>query len=113
MRANGGGADFQVYVQNAEELSRHPDYLDAVSGIGREDLFYNGNRPQPKGETRYAIEHLDRFKAAGEPVLVIDYVTKRDKIDGFYRKADSRGYVPYATSRDLDVLTINRGHTPD
>lgn len=112
-RANGGGPNFQVYVQNAEELSRHPDYIDAVSGIGREDLFYNGNRPQPKGETRYAIEQLDRFKVAGKPVLVIDYVTKRDKINGFYRKAGSRGYVPYATSRDLDVLKINRGHAPN
>ena len=31
--------DFQVFVQNAEELSSHPDYVEAVSGIGREDLF--------------------------------------------------------------------------
>lgn len=112
-RTNGGGPDFRVYVQNAEELSRHPDYLAAVSGIGREDLFYNGNRPQSKSEVRYATRQLDRFKAAGKPVLVIDYVTKRDKINDFYRKASSRGYVPYATRRDLDVLTINRGHAPD
>jgi hypothetical protein len=40
-------------------------------------------------------------------------VTKRDKINDFYRKAVSHGYVPYATRRDLDVLTINRGHAPD
>jgi cysteinyl-tRNA synthetase, unknown class len=105
--------DFQVYVQNAEELSTHPDYVQTVSGIGKEDLFYDGNRRQPAGEVRWSVKQLDRFKEAGKPVLVTDYVTQRDKIDAFYRKANSHGYVPYATHRDLDVLTINRGHPPD
>ncbi len=50
---------------------------------------------------------------AGKPVLVTDHVTQRAKIDAFYRKALSHGYVPYATRRDLDVLTINPGHAPD
>jgi hypothetical protein len=31
--------DFEVFAQNAEELSSHPDYVQAVSGIGKEDLF--------------------------------------------------------------------------
>ena len=50
---------------------------------------------------------------AGKPVLVTDHVTQWAKIDAFYRKALSHGYVPYATRRDLDVLTINPGHAPD
>jgi endo-alpha-1,4-polygalactosaminidase (GH114 family) len=50
---------------------------------------------------------------AGKPVLVTDHVTQWAKIDAFYRKALSHGYVPYATRRDLDVLTINLGHAPD
>jgi cysteinyl-tRNA synthetase, unknown class len=105
--------NFQVFVQNAEELSQHPDYVQAVSGIGKEDLFYNGNRRQPAGEVRWSVQQLDRFKAAGKPVLVTDYVTKRAKINAFYEKASAHGYVPYATRRDLHVLTINRGHAPD
>jgi len=105
--------DFQVFVQNAEELSRYPDYVQTVSGIGKEDLFYNGNRRQPADEVRWSVKQLDSFKEAGKPILVTDYVTQRDKIDAFYRKAEARGYVPYATRRDLDVLTINRGHGPD
>jgi hypothetical protein len=44
---------------------------------------------------------------------VTDYVTERAKIDAFYDKAHSKGYVPYATRRALNVLTINRGHAPD
>ncbi len=105
--------DFRVFVQNAEELSRYPDYVQTVSGIGKEDLFYDGNRRQPASEVRWSVKQLDRFKEAGKPVLVTDYVTQRDKIDAFYKKAQSHGYVPYATRRDLDVLTINRGHEPD
>ena len=105
--------NFSVFVQNAEELSVHPDYVQAVSGIGKEDLFYNGNRRQPSAETEYSIEQLDRFKAAGKPVLVTDYVTKRRLINNFYTKAETRGYVPYATKRSLGVLRINPGHQPD
>ena len=89
--------NFKVFVQNAEELSRHPDYVRAVSGIGKEDLFYDGNGRQPADEVRWSVKQLDRFKAAGKPVLVTDYVTRRAKLDAFYGKALSRGYVPYAT----------------
>jgi endo-alpha-1,4-polygalactosaminidase (GH114 family) len=38
-------SDLQVFVQNAEELSDHPDYVQAASDIGKADLFYNGNPP--------------------------------------------------------------------
>ena len=112
-RETKGHPDFQVYVQNAEELSVHPDYVQTVSGIGKEDLFYNGNRRQPDSEVRWSVRHLDTFKATSKPVLVTDYVTERPKIDAFYDKAHAHGYVPYATGRDLDVLRINRGHAPD
>jgi len=112
-RATPGHSDFQVFVQNAEELSVHSDYVQAVSGIGKEDLFYNGNHRQPAAETSYSIRQLERFKEAGKPVLVTDYVTERPKIEAFYEKAHAHGYVPYATRRALDTLTINRGHAPD
>ena len=46
-------------------------------------------------------------------MLVTDYVTKTRQIGGFYAKANARGYVPYATRRDLAVLRINRGYEPD
>jgi cysteinyl-tRNA synthetase len=105
--------NFKVFVQNAEELSRHPDYVRAVSGIGKEGLFYDGNGRQPADEVRWSVKQLDRFKAAGKPVLVTDYVTRRAKIDAFYGKALSRGDVPYATRRALNALTVNPGHEPD
>lgn len=112
-RVTKGHPDFQVFVQNAEELSTHPDYVATVSGIGKEDLFYNGNRRQPISETNWSVTHLDVFKAAGKPVLVTDYVTKkRARIDSFYEKARTHGYVPFATRRDLHVLPKYPGPEP-
>jgi uncharacterized protein (TIGR01370 family) len=75
--------NFEVFVQNAEELSSHPDYVQAVSGIGEEDLFYNGNTRQPDAAVRWSVQQLDRFKEAGKPVRVTYYVTRRAKIDAF------------------------------
>jgi len=102
-----------VFPQNAEELTSHADYVEAVSGIGKEDLWYDGDTPQPDSEVQWSLEHLDAFKDAGKIVVVVDYVTERNLIDDFYGKAESAGYIPYATTRELDRITINPDHEPD
>ncbi len=76
-------------------------------------MFYNGNKRQPQSETTWSASRLDEFKTSGKPVLVTDYVTKTRQIDDFYARANAKGYVPYATRRDLDVLRVNRAHEPD
>ncbi len=103
---------FGIFPQNGEELLRHSDYLHAVTGIGLEDTWYDGNPPQPPSHTAAVVAALDAFRRAGKLVLVTDYVTIRPLIDDFYAKALSRGFVPYATVRDLDVLTVNQVTRP-
>lgn len=105
--------DFWVVPQNGEALAYHSDYVQMVTGIGKEDLWYDDNTPQPPAYTAEAIADLDVFRQAGKLVLVTDYVTQGNLVDDFYSKAESKGYVPYATVRDLDRLTINPGHEPD
>ncbi|HYE21847.1 MAG TPA: hypothetical protein VEA69_25635 [Tepidisphaeraceae bacterium] len=39
-------------------------------------------------------------------------MTKVKPINGFYAKALTKGYVPYASVRELDRLTVNKGHEP-
>jgi len=112
-RVTKGKAGFAVLPQNGEGLSAHADYVQSVTGIGKEDTWYNDNLQQPKSYTAEVIENLDVFKGAGKLVLVVDYVTQKSRIDDFYAKSEARGYVPYATVRDLDRLTINPGHEPD
>lgn len=101
-----GKPGFGVFVQNGEELATHPDYVAAVAGIGREDTWYNDNTPQPPDLTATVVSHLDTFRQAGKLVLVIDYVTRPELADRVYARASARGYVPYATVRGLDRLTI-------
>ncbi len=112
-RSRPGMTSFGIFPQNAEGLGNHQDYVGIVTGIGREDVWYNGDDPQSPEETAAAIAGLDQFRKEGKLVLVTDYVRKPENIDDFYAKAKAKGYVPYATVRDLDSLTINHGHEPD
>lgn len=112
-RVTLGRAAFGVFPQNGDSLASHADYVAAVTGIGREDLWYLDNSPQPAVAINEALANLDVFRAAGKLVLVTDYVTEPTPIDDFYSKARARGYIPYATVRDLDRLTVHTGHAPD
>lgn len=112
-RVTKGKTNFGVFPQNGEALALHPEYLEVVTGIGREDTWYNENTPNPTDHIEYVLYYLDIFKQAGKLVLVIDYVTQQNLIDDFYSKAQVKGYIPYATVRMLDKITINPGHEPD
>lgn len=108
-----GGADFGVFPQGGFGLAGHADYVAVTTGIGNEDNWFNDNRRNGKGETAEILDSLDAFKKAGKLVLVTDYVTKTPLIKDFYTNARSKGYVPYATVRPLNKLTINKGFEPD
>ena len=117
---------FLVFPQNAPELAEDPDYMPAVAGIGKEDLYYGA---ESDGEATLAWDteaweqDLDRFTAAGKLVLSVDYpfddedepsfgAGARSMIDDGYTRAAARGYVHYATVRNLNFLTRNPGHAP-
>jgi len=112
-RNKTGNSNFGVFPQNGEGLSTHSDYVQIVTGIGREDTWYTDNDPNPEEDINLVLAHLDVFRGAGKLVLCTDYVTEDNLIDDFYAKAIAKGYVPYATTRELDTLTINKGHEPD
>ncbi len=108
---------FGVFPQNAEELgTRFPDYLETVTGIGVEDLYYGYPRdhaPSPPEWTAEREAILDQWVAAGKLVLTIDYTRVPEQIDDAYARSRARGYVPFVTVRSLGLLIINEGHEPD
>jgi len=112
-REASNNTGFGVFPQNGETLSNHPDYLDTVTGIGKEDTWYDGDDHQPGNYTEETITHLDRFRDAGRLVLVIDYPEDPGMIRDFYRRALEQGYVPYVSNRDLDVVNLVEGFMPD
>ena len=112
-RQTSNNSEFGVFPQNGEALSIHRDYLEAVTGIGKEDTWYDGNDLQPGNYTEETIIHLDRFRDAGKLVLVIDYPEDPEKIQDFYIKAQSHGYIPYVSNRELDTIKLEDGFIPD
>ncbi len=112
-RVTKGKSNFAVFPNNGENLSSYTDYVQAVTGIGKESLWYSDNTAQSDSATASAISKLDIFKNAGKTVLVLEYPTQTGLINDFYSKAIAKNYIPYATIRDLNALTINSNHEPD
>jgi cysteinyl-tRNA synthetase len=108
---------FGVFPQNAEELGiRFPDFLQAMTGIGVEDLYYGYPRDHEPSPAEWTAEReviLDQWVSAGKLVLTIDYTAKPEQITDAYTRSHARGYVPYVTDRSLGRLRINPGFEPD
>jgi cysteinyl-tRNA synthetase len=115
-RETRGKSQFGVFPQNGEALADEPGYLDTITGIGREDIYYGNpteGQASPGGFTAELERHLDRYVAAGKLVLTVDYTRRPEQIADAYQRARQRGYVPYVTVRDLNRMTINRGYDPE
>ena len=108
---------FYIFPQNAPELAGlTTGYLDNVDGIGQEDLYYGydaDDRPTPPSVTLELERHLDRFRNAGKLVLTVDYAASPAHVTDAYARARAKGYVPLATVRGLDRLTVSPGQEPD
>jgi cysteinyl-tRNA synthetase, unknown class len=103
--------DFIVIPQNGIELicvdcdtseDVQQDYLNAIDGIGQEDLYYgyeNDNEPSPEDEINYLKPILDRAHVAGKVILVTDYCSKSSYMDHSYNINHSSGYISFAADQ--------------
>jgi cysteinyl-tRNA synthetase, unknown class len=108
---------FGIFPQNAEELGiLYPDFMEAMTGIGVEDLYYGYPRDHEPSPVEWTAEReaiLDQWIAAGKLVLTIDYTARAEQIADAYSSSHARGYIPYVTDRSLGRLRINPGFEPD
>jgi len=108
---------FILIPQNGNELltvdgklSASPalDYIRAIDGIGREDLFYGytaDNRETPPEAIRYMLPYLGLALENGLTVMVIDYCWQRPKIDESYRRNREERFISFAAPRrNLTVI---------
>lgn len=96
---------FLVVPQNAEELLRLKSYREAVDGIAREDLLLGrggDGKPDPAHDIKTALAHLKRARAAGLPVLVVEYLERADQRRQALALADEQGFVMLFAQRALD-----------
>ncbi len=100
----------------AEAAVQKARYFSFINAIGSEDAFYIGpaDENNPYTPDIWTIALLNEFRDAGLPVLSIEYLTQANLIQDFYMTyAPAQGYVPYASVRGLDQMTINTGFEPD
>jgi cysteinyl-tRNA synthetase len=116
-RARAQDPDFIVVAQNGVELltvdgdpaspADFP-YLQALDGVGQEELFYGYprfNRPTNPEDSRYLRQFLKTARSENLTVLVIDYCRGRDKIDDAARRCEELGFIGFASPRrELDTI---------
>lgn len=113
-RNKKGLKDFAVFCNGGEALGADQKYLNSVTGIAKEEVWYDfDKKPQPLFVTNSVTKNLDKFKNNNRLVLIIEYVDEKNAIDDVYKKAKTKGYIPYATIPSLNAITINAGHEPD
>jgi uncharacterized protein (TIGR01370 family) len=100
--------DFKVIPQNAVGLlgltENNPDssntaYLNAIDGIGVEDLWYNGN--STSSWTAGDLEFIQNAIDAGKFVLATSYPTDNAKQEAFVTNAINAGLIPFVGDRAL------------
>jgi len=124
--AKSKDSTFLIFPQNNPDLWDEQGYLDAVSGIGQEDIYYGYDGdgvPTSTEITSQWEEELGRFRDAGKPVLTVDYPFDDPntpsfssdalaRIEDAYSQSAAKGFVPYCAVRELSHLTVNPGHEP-
>lgn len=113
--ARSSSPGFIVIPQNGQELislngessgTLAAAYLDAINGLGREDLFYGytgDGEPTPANERSYMEGFLNRAKEKGKSILVTDYCSVHEDMHDSYVQNAARGYISFAADhRQLD-----------
>ncbi len=100
-------ADAAVAVQNAEELLTDDDYVSTIDAVGKEDLYAGVNhdgRPNTKAGVRWSKELLNKAKAKGKGVYVVEYVGGKAAAQ-VKEKARRDGFVASTGGRLLSAAT--------
>ena len=95
----------------AEAARQRRRYLRMIDAIGAEDTFFFGDRDMnnPLRPQRYVLDLLEVFRAAGRPVLAIEYLSHEDKIARFLELAAEHGFAPAVGPRALDSPAATPG----
>ena len=115
--AKGIKPNFIIIPQNGHELlTKNGEetgtlalaYLDAIDGVGREDLFYgydDDDAATPALERDHMVPFLDIAEKRGVEVLVTDYCSTQSFVDDSYYQNAARGYISFAADqRELDNI---------
>lgn len=104
------GQDFGVFPQNGHELLQEPGYLQAITGIGREDTYFGypqDAQASPEAWTQEVESWLKKATDAGKLVLNVDYTDDPEQAALAKRLAKDNGYLEYVAGRELANLELD------
>ncbi len=99
----------EILTQNGESDGEiNIDYLKAIDGTGREDLYYGyieDDVKTSKEDSDYMLSYLNLYKNNNKKVLSIDYCFTLSKIDDSYNLNYENGFISFAAEkRELDII---------
>ena len=95
---------FLVVAQNGEELLRSAEYRGALDAIAKEDLLFGVDGDgiaNGAADVSQSIADLNRVKAAGRPVFVVEYLTNPAQRAEAQRRISALGFILQFAQRDL------------
>jgi cysteinyl-tRNA synthetase, unknown class len=107
--------DFLIVPQNGQELITdiengdvQKDYLDAINGTGREDMFYGYNKDDeetPFEDRQYLLDMCLLYEQYDKEVFATDYCSTQSKVDNSYQLNNENGFISFAADeRDLNNI---------
>ncbi len=100
------GVNLISLIAKSGELSM--DYINAIDGIGQEDLFYGYDKDDQVTLTEdreFLINFLDIAKSKKVKILVIDYCSTHSKVNNSYLQNNLKGYISFAAKeRELNAI---------
>ena len=98
-RAKSTAPRFLIFQQNALALLSDNVYMQMLDGVGVEDLFTDGRRPNNAREIKENLRGIIKVQARGLPIMVVEYA-RQSQLQALVRES--------AAANRLDVLLTNR-----
>jgi cysteinyl-tRNA synthetase len=99
------GASLAVLPQNSPELREYPGYLDAIDGIGVEELFFlNADEPCAEDWCGENLADTRAIRDAGKLVLAVDYASEPANIAAACARYEDEGFAGAVAGVDLDAI---------
>jgi cysteinyl-tRNA synthetase len=97
--------DLQILVQNSPELREFPGYVDAIDGIGIEELYFLATDETCTED--WCAENLDNTRAirdAGKIILAVDYASEPEHIAEACAHYAEERFAGAVAGVDLDAI---------
>jgi cysteinyl-tRNA synthetase len=101
---------FLVFPQNSPELRAQPGYVDAIDGLGVEELFFaadddTSDQPCVQDWCAENLAHVEALRDAGKQILAVDYASDPENVATACERYADEGFAGYVTTRALDTIT--------